>query len=102
MTRQKNDGKGRMGGRAKGTPNKITTSLREWIAQLIDDNRQQVEMDLKVLEPRDRLQVLGKLLQFVLPKQEAVSVKEEKGITIEERLRQLANGEEIGDNREEE
>ena len=39
MARQKNDGKGRIGGRAKGTPNKVTASLREFIKKMIDDNR---------------------------------------------------------------
>ena len=36
MARQKNDGKGRMGGRQKGTPNKVTGTVKEWLADLID------------------------------------------------------------------
>lgn len=69
MARQKNDGKGRMGGRAKGTPNKVTRPLKEWINNLLDDNREQIESDMKALLPKDRLIMFEKLLQYVVPKQ---------------------------------
>lgn len=73
MARQKNDGKGRLGGRAKGTPNRLTSSAKEWLTALIDKNRRQVERDLKQLEPKERLQILEKLMQYVIPKQQAVN-----------------------------
>lgn len=69
MARQKNDGKGRMGGRAKGTPNKITGTLKEWLNNLLDENREQIGQDLKALSPKDRLIMFEKLLQYVIPKQ---------------------------------
>ena len=72
MARQKNDGKGRIGGRAKGTPNKVTSTVKDWISQLIDDNRSQIEKDIKKLSPRDRLQMFEKLMQYVIPKQQSV------------------------------
>lgn len=75
MARAKNDGRGRLGGRQKGTPNRATSTVREWVLQLIDKNRRQVERDIKDLEPRDRLQVIEKLLQYVLPKQQAVQAE---------------------------
>lgn len=73
MARQKNDGKGRLGGRAKGTPNKVTASVKDWIAQVIDKNRRQMERDIKALEPKERLQMLEKLMSYVVPKQQAMS-----------------------------
>ncbi len=73
MARTKNDGKGRLGGRTKGTPNKITASVRDWLAQVIDSNRGRMEKDLQALEPKDRLQMLEKFMQYVIPKQQAVS-----------------------------
>ncbi|AGB29620.1 hypothetical protein Prede_2356 [Prevotella dentalis DSM 3688] len=73
MARQKNDGKGRIGGRQKGTPNKVTASVKDWVAQVIDKNRRQMERDIKALEPKDRLQMLEKLMQYVVPKQQAAS-----------------------------
>lgn len=75
MGRQKDDGKGRMGGRQKGTPNKVTATVKEWLSQLIDKNRRQMERDIKILEPKDRLQVLEKLMQYVVPKQQAVQAE---------------------------
>ena len=64
-----------MGGRAKGTPNKVTTSVKEWLSELINANREQVEADLKKLKPRERLAVLEKFMQYVVPRQQAVSAK---------------------------
>lgn len=72
MARQKNDGKGRIGGRAKGTPNKMSSTVKDWISQLIDDNRVQIEKDIKKLSPKDRLQMFEKLMQYVVPKQQSV------------------------------
>ena len=72
MARQKNDGKGRIGGRAKGTPNKVSSTVKDWISQLIDDNRVQIEKDIKKLSPKDRLQMFEKLMQYVVPKQQSV------------------------------
>ena len=60
-------------GRPKGTPNKITQDMRVWLSAVIDKNRKQMEKDLKRLEPKDRLQILEKLMQYVIPKQQAVS-----------------------------
>ena len=72
MARQKNDGRGRIGGRSKGAPNKVTSTIKDWISQIIDDNREQVEKDLRKLSPKDRLQVFEKLMQYVIPKQQSV------------------------------
>lgn len=84
MARQKNDGKGRLGGRVKGTPNRVTANVKDWISQVIDKNRRQMERDLKVLPPKDRLLMLEKLMQYVVPKQKTemeirqVTVEDEK------------------------
>lgn len=68
MGRTRNDGKGRLGGRAKGTPNKTTSDLREWINDLINANRERIEADITSLAPLDRLRVLEKFVGYVLPK----------------------------------
>lgn len=72
--RKKEDGRGRLGGRKAGTPNKVTGTVKEWIAQLIDKNRTQIEQDLASLEPKDRLMILEKLMQYVVPKQQSVGI----------------------------
>ena len=89
MARQKNDGKGRLGGRAKGTPNRITASVKGWIFQVIDKNRLQMEKDIEALEPKDRLQVLEKLMQYVIPRQQSVSANLDINKLSEEQLNTL-------------
>jgi hypothetical protein len=56
------------GGRKKGTPNKTTVDLRTWISTLIESSMDQVESDIKTLEPRERCLFIEKLLQYVIPK----------------------------------
>ncbi len=73
MSRQK--GAPKTGGRQAGTPNKITGTLKDFVANLVDDNREQIVKDLKTLKPKERLAVLERLMQYVLPKQQAVSAE---------------------------
>jgi len=91
MSRQKDDGRGRMGGRQKGTPNKVTSTVKEWLAQLIDKNRRQMERDIKDLEPKDRLQVLERLMQYVVPKQQAVQAEVDFNKMTDEQLDTLVS-----------
>ena len=69
MARQKNDGKGRMGGRAKGTRNKATTDLKTWVASILDDGRDKFVASLDKLEPSEFIKVFTGLLNYALPKQ---------------------------------
>lgn len=62
------------GGRGKGTPNKSTRETRDWIQKLIDKNRSQVERDLKKLDPIERLKIIEKLLNYVVPKATNVNI----------------------------
>lgn len=57
-------------GRPKGTPNKVTSTIRNWIVELINENREQLQTDLSQLEPKDRLSFIEKLLPYILPKVE--------------------------------
>lgn len=61
-----------MGGRQKGTPNRVTAELRQWVARLIDANREQLEEDIQLLDPKERLDVIEKYMQYVLPRRQAV------------------------------
>ncbi len=86
-------------GRPKGIPNKVTQNMREWISALIDNNREQIEEDLKALEPKERVQMFERLMQYVVPKQQAVSADLQdlraRNRPLVERLAMLARGEEI-------
>ena len=46
MGRLRNDGRGRIGGRAKGTPNKPQAPLPVWVSGIIDKHRNQIEKTL--------------------------------------------------------
>jgi len=55
-------------GRKKGTPNKNTKEIREAFKNLIELNLEQMQKDLKELEPKDRLKMIIDLSTFVIPK----------------------------------
>jgi predicted ATP-grasp superfamily ATP-dependent carboligase len=69
MARQKNDGRGRMGGRAKGTPNKTTAELKAWITQIIENGQDSFIERLENSDDRDYIKTYIGLLNYVLPKQ---------------------------------
>lgn len=58
-------------GRPKGKPNKATGSIREFIGMLIDENREQIRADIAVLKPKERLQIIERMMQYILPKMES-------------------------------
>jgi len=58
------------GGRAAGTPNKITKSIRENIFDIISESISTVKDDLKSLEPKERLQIISGLLPYVVSKRQ--------------------------------
>jgi len=64
-------GQPKIGGRQKGTPNKVTQEHRELINKLID-SPEDLEADLAQLAPKDRIDAIIKLLEFTTPKQSRV------------------------------
>ena len=115
MPRQKGDGRGRLGGRKPGTPNKdkpLKERLRQHSEEYFtpsieekDDNGKptgrlisQYDMDIKCLEPRDRVDAELKLLKFHTPQMQSASVDmtvAENSQTIADRLAILASGGDI-------
>lgn len=69
MGRLKNDGKGRLGGRAKGTPNKATADLKTWVSDILYNGRDKFAESLEQLEPSEYIRVFTGLLNYALPKQ---------------------------------
>ncbi len=67
------------GGRQAGTPNKVSGSLKEFVVDLLNDNREQIQEDLKALRPKERVAAYLSMLQYVVPKQQAVSADVDLG-----------------------
>ena len=55
------------GGRTKGAVNKTTTEIREHFQNLVSNNLDQLNNDLKSLEPLHRLKIIIELSKFVVP-----------------------------------
>ena len=86
----------KIGGRVKGTPNKVDIQkTRETLAGIIDDYVQnQLVKDLAEMEAKDRAMVLDRYNQYVMPKYQSVesqvAINGQK--SLEDELGELANG----------
>ena len=65
---------GNKAGKPKGTANKTTTDLREWINNFIEGQREQIQKDWEKLEPKDRVVLFEKLLKYSLPTLQATNL----------------------------
>ena len=66
----KQKGQQKTGGREKGTPNKTTRDVREFLFTVIQNNMQQLETDLLKLEPKERWQTISGLFPYIVTKKE--------------------------------
>lgn len=60
------------GGREKGTPNRLTKELRRVLKDLLHQELENLPEHLNSLEPKERLEILVKLLPYAIPKVEPV------------------------------
>ena len=72
MAKEKGDPK--TGGRKKGTANKATTNIRDSFKKLIENNLEQLEEDLLVLKPSERIRAITELSKFCVPTLKSVDV----------------------------
>lgn len=86
------------GGRTAGTPNKKTAAIREVVTNIVEEysSSQQMMKDIAELDPKDRLMVIVKLAEYVIPKLQSTTldVAVESKKTIEDRLIELAEDDE--------
>lgn len=79
MARQKNDGKGRMGGRPPGGVNKTTRVCRERIQLFLDEKWDEaIETWEKIDKPADKMHVFIKLMEFAIPKMAHIELKDDR------------------------
>ena len=58
----------KFGGREKGTPNRLTKELRAVLKDLIHEELETLQERMDHLDPKERLEVLVKLLPYILPR----------------------------------
>lgn len=85
MARQKNDGKGRMGGRAKGTPNKTTAAVKDWLSEIMDGERERFLSALHNLPDEEFVKHYIALMPYIKPKMQSVDVR----ATIEQEYKEI-------------
>ena len=81
------------GGRVKGTPNKATAFSKSVIQDILDGytTSGQFATDIKLVSPKDRIDIMIKLMSFVTPKPQVdVNITGDKVKTIEEQLKILS------------
>lgn len=61
------------GKKSKRGPAKLTSDVKEAISLLVDDLQKDLATNLNKLEPREKADLLVKLLEYVIPKQRANS-----------------------------
>ena len=61
------------GGRQKGTPNRMTKELRSVLKDILYQELEQIQVHLDSLKPKERIELLIKLMPYVLPKITSVS-----------------------------
>jgi len=61
------------GGREKGTPNRLTKELRSVLKDIVYQELEKIEEHLDELEPKERLELVLKLMPYTLPKVNNIS-----------------------------
>lgn len=83
------EGHKKVGGRRAGTPNKATSSLRNWVRLFVTRNTKQMQSDLDALDPRDRLILLEKFMRYTIPQQQAVAAAVDLNRLSDDQLNQV-------------
>ena len=89
----------KFGGRRSGVPNKTTQQSKAIVQKVINNELDNLEVLLSKLSAKDRVNALIKLLPFVIPKQQEISIEapvhqlQPIALTINEPLKIAANEE---------
>jgi hypothetical protein len=88
---QKKGQTGNPNGRPKGSPNKATRDLRQFVTNLLTQNQHLIVADLKELKPFERIQAFEKLLKYALPTLQATSLTTDLEKLSDEDLDRIVN-----------
>lgn len=62
------------GGRTAGTPNKITATIREKLELILNECFE--DLNIQELSKREKIELIGKILPFLVPKLNTISLNE--------------------------
>jgi hypothetical protein len=79
-------------GRPKGAVNRTSQQLREMITGFLEENFEKVVSDFGELKPKDRVKLYCDLLQYGLPRLQAVQIETEFDRLPDDQLEDLING----------
>jgi hypothetical protein len=68
------------GGRQKGTPNKISSQVKEKLSQVIDEAID--SLDVSLMRPSEKIKLIQIGLQYIIPKSQ-IEEQEEQKFTVE-------------------
>lgn len=87
----------KIGGRAKGSLNKISLQLRETISDFLNDNFELIIKDFHSLQPKERVKFYCDLLNYGLPKLQSVQMETDfdrlSDSQLDDIIKALKNGE---------
>lgn len=83
---------GNPNGRPKGSRNKAGEELRNLITDFLGERFEQVTLDFDKLEPKERIKVFIDLLQYGVPKLQAVSNSVQFEKMTDEQLDEIISG----------
>ena len=63
------------GGRKLGVPNRLTKELRTALKNVISDELEKLPYQLEKLQPKERIELLAKLLPYALPRVDSETYK---------------------------
>jgi len=66
---------GNPSGRPKGSPNKVTSNMRQWIDNFLQEKFPELQKGFEKLDHYQKWVIVEKLLQYTIPKMQAVSVE---------------------------
>jgi hypothetical protein len=63
----------KQGGRAKGVPNRLTKEMRSVLKDIVYNELENIQDTLESLTPKERLDIILKLIPYIVPKVKTVS-----------------------------
>ena len=82
------------GGREAGTPNKLTKEFKETLSNILSDEIEKLSETLQQLEPKERLDIIVKLLPYIAPKLQSIEYKDESVKNVTSRIEFVSSEEE--------